>query len=139
MSDPLEFFRQPKRDYGGGLVEVREAKAKIRELEAKIADLTAQLAAWEKQGAVLADISRERARQDGKWGGQAHDDNHSTADFVQLIEDYAGWARTMAGMNSPDKARNRLVQVAALACAAVEVLDRKTLYAAPTSATPPQS
>jgi hypothetical protein len=43
-----------------------------------------------------------------------------------LIQDYAGWARTMAGMNSPDKARNRLIQVAALAVAAVESIDRKT-------------
>jgi len=44
---------------------------------------------------------------------------------VQLIEDYAGWARTMAGMNSPDKARLRLIQVAALTLAACESIDRK--------------
>lgn len=74
---------------------------------------------------VLEDIAKERARQDQKWGGASHDDEHTTAEFVQLIEDYAGWARTMAGMNSTDKARNRLVQVAALAVAAVESIDRK--------------
>ena len=74
---------------------------------------------------VLADVAAERERQDAKWGGAAHDDEHSTAEFVQLIEDYAGWARTMAGMNSYEKAENRLTQVAALACAAVESSRRR--------------
>lgn len=74
--------------------------------------------------AVLADVADERKRQDEKWGGPEHDDQHDTAAFVQLIEDYAGWARTMAGMGSNHKARVRLIQVAALAVAAVESLDR---------------
>lgn len=69
---------------------------------------------------LLAEVAEERMRQDGKWGGPAHDDQRSTAEFVQLIEDYAGWARTMAGMRSPEKAERRLIQVAALALAAVE-------------------
>ena len=73
---------------------------------------------------VLGMVAVERERQDGKWGGPAHDDARSTADFVQLIEDYAGWARTMSGMGSHDKARRRLVQVAALAVAAVESILR---------------
>ena len=75
---------------------------------------------------VLDEIAAERRRQDGKWGGPAHDDAHSTAEFVQFIEDYAGWARQMASMNSPDKARRRLIQVAALAVAAVESMDRRS-------------
>jgi hypothetical protein len=74
---------------------------------------------------VLAEVSGERQRQDEKWGGPLHDDEHSTAEFVQWIEDYAGWARMMASMKSMDKARRRLIQVAALAVAAVESLDRK--------------
>jgi hypothetical protein len=74
---------------------------------------------------VLADVAVERERQDAKWGGAAHDDEHTTADFVALIQDYAGWARVMAGMNSPEKARRRLIQVAALAAAAAESIDRK--------------
>lgn len=73
----------------------------------------------------LSDVAEERARQDAKWGGAEHDDHHSTADFVQLIEDYAGWARTMAGMDSPEKAERRLIQVAALAVAAVESSRRR--------------
>lgn len=69
---------------------------------------------------LLAEVAEERLRQDDKWGGPEHDDGHTTADFVMLIRDYAGWARTMAGMNSPEKAERRLIQVAALALAAVE-------------------
>lgn len=76
---------------------------------------------------VLLEVAQERERQDLKWGGPSHDDHHDTSDFVQLIQDYAGWARTMAGMGSVEKTRRRLVQVAALAVAAVESLDRRAI------------
>lgn len=83
---------------------------------------------------LLAEVDAERTRQDEKWGGAEHDDSHTTAEFVQLIEDYAGWARTMSGMGSHGKARRRLVQVAALALAAVEVLDRRDIIRQPEQA-----
>lgn len=70
------------------------------------------------------DVVAERKRQDEKWGGPVHDDQKSPNDFVQHIEDYAGWARVMAGMGSLDKYRRRMVQVAALAGAAIEASDR---------------
>lgn len=75
---------------------------------------------------AINNVIEERQRQDNKWGGAGHDDQHSVSDFVLLIEDYAGWARTMAGMRNLQKARNRLIQVAALAVAAVESIDRKS-------------
>lgn len=74
---------------------------------------------------VLADIAAERRVQDGKWGGPEHDDGHDPWQWVQLIQDYAGWARVMAGMDR-DKYRRRMVQIAALAVAAVESHDRLT-------------
>lgn len=74
---------------------------------------------------VLAQVAAERGRQDAKWGGPEHDDEHTTADFVLLIQDYASWARVMAGMDSAEKALRRLIQVAALAVAAVESIERK--------------
>lgn len=76
---------------------------------------------------ALRDVRAERQRQDEKWGGAQHDDHHTVAEWAQLIEDYAGWARTMAGMNSPDKARRRLIQISALALAAAESLDRAAI------------
>jgi hypothetical protein len=75
---------------------------------------------------ILNEITNERARQDDKWGGAEHDDQHTTTEFCGFIQDYAAWARRMDQMNSPDKARRRLIQVAALAVAAVESIDRKT-------------
>ena len=74
---------------------------------------------------ILHEVADERKRQDHKWGGPEHDDKHSTAEFVQWIEDYAGWARMKSSMLSHDKARDKLLDVAALAVAAVESIDRK--------------
>lgn len=42
---------------------------------------------------VLAEIAAERTRQDAQWGGATRDDALPLPAFVQLIEDYAGWAR----------------------------------------------
>lgn len=76
---------------------------------------------------IAGEVVQERKRQNQKWGGAEHDDQHSVQEFVQLIEDYAGWARVMAGMDDLDKARERLIQVAALAVAAAEGIDRLKL------------
>ncbi len=73
---------------------------------------------------ILAEIVAERDRQDGRWGGAAHDDDMTMDAFAQLIGDYAGWARVKVREGSFDEARLRLVQVAALAVASIERLDR---------------
>jgi hypothetical protein len=78
-----------------------------------------------KTARVLQEIAAERTRQDAQWGGATHDDAQSVDSFVQLIADYAGWARVKAREGAPVEARQRLVQVAALAVAAVETLDRR--------------
>lgn len=69
---------------------------------------------------ILQEILNERGRQDDKWGGPEHDDQHPLADFVDFIEGYAAKAR------DGDEPRRRLIQVAALAVAAVESMDRKS-------------
>lgn len=63
-------------------------------------------------------VIEELWRQVQKWGGPAHDDKHSPNDWHALIRDYNGWARTMAGMGSLEKAERRWIQVAALALSA---------------------
>jgi hypothetical protein len=75
--------------------------------------------------AAILDVIAERKRQDAKWGGPLSDDqrNHPS-DWCRLIQDYAGWARTMASMDSSEKYRKRMVQIAALAVAAIESHDR---------------
>ncbi len=74
---------------------------------------------------ILGEVAAERERQDGRWGGAEHDDDMTMDAFVQLIADYAGWARVKAREGAFDEARLRLVQAAALAVAAVESLDRE--------------
>jgi hypothetical protein len=74
---------------------------------------------------ILAEVAAERERQDGRWGGAEHDDEMTMDAFAQLIADYAGWARVKAREGTFDEARQRLVQAAALAVAAVECLDRE--------------
>jgi hypothetical protein len=73
---------------------------------------------------ILKEIDAERDRQDIKWGGPVHDDKISPGGWCLLAQDYAGWARVMAGMDNPVKYRRRLLQVAAIAVAAIEALDR---------------
>ncbi len=77
---------------------------------------------------VFAEIAAERGRQDAKWGGPDHDDEHTTGNWtiwIDLIVEYAGKAY------SPDNsdeayanARRRFIEVAALAVAAVESIER---------------
>jgi hypothetical protein len=72
---------------------------------------------------VLQEVATERERQHGKWDGVFDDRNYTPLDWHEMISDYNGWARRMACMGSFDKARNRYIQIAALAVAAVEAMD----------------
>lgn len=76
---------------------------------------------------VLQDIQNERKHQDKKWGGPSHDDQHDTYDFLGFIDDYVGLARRAldrAPLNHQE-IRKRMIQVGALAVAAVESFDRR--------------
>jgi hypothetical protein len=73
---------------------------------------------------ILAEVAAERGRQDARWGGSGHDDAMTMTEFARLIADYAGWARVKAREGALDEARLRFLQVAALAVAAVERVDR---------------
>jgi len=74
---------------------------------------------------VLADVAIERLAQDKKWGGPKHDDEHGIEDFCSFANNKL-WKAVMASHDENDEeARKRLIQVAALAVAAVESLDRK--------------
>lgn len=73
----------------------------------------------------LSEVAAERRRQDARWGGAAHDDAQPMEAFVGLIRDYAAWARVALRAGDHGEARERLIQVAALAVAAAESLDRR--------------
>jgi hypothetical protein len=74
---------------------------------------------------ILREVRAERDRQDAKWGGAAHDDQVLLPSWSLMITDYANWARRMWSMGSEAKCRRRLVQVAALAVAAIQAMDRR--------------
>lgn len=73
-----------------------------------------------KRKQLFAEIDAERSRQDDKWGGSEHDDTHSIEAWVAYIVVQLGEAVDTDNA----VARRQLVRVAAMAIAAVEVLDR---------------
>lgn len=74
---------------------------------------------------ILGAVEQERQRQILKGYNADHDADRSTADFVRIIKNYAGWADQMDYAGSPNNARTALIRVAALAVAAVEALDAR--------------
>lgn len=64
---------------------------------------------------IYREIVAERKRQDEKWGGAEHDDAHVPSEWFELITDRC----------SNYNVRKNWTQIAALAIAALESLDRK--------------
>lgn len=72
---------------------------------------------------VYDEIREERARQDEKWGGPEHDDVHCQDDWIRYI-DYK--ITSILENTGADNFRRCMIQIGALAVAAVESLDRRT-------------
>ena len=71
---------------------------------------------------IWEEILRERKRQDEQWGGPDHDDRHFQEDWCEFICDFANADRgPILGF------RGRMVRVAALAIAAIQSQDRKSV------------
>lgn len=71
---------------------------------------------------VLHEVAAERKYQDKKWGGPAHDDTESEANWLKYIDEYA---QGNVERTKDRPFRERMLKVAALAVAAVESYDRK--------------
>lgn len=69
---------------------------------------------------VYLDIASKRRYQDKLWG-KVFDDNNTINDWVTYITRYASMA---AVADDSDDVRRRLIDVAALAVAAIEALER---------------
>ncbi len=79
---------------------------------------------------VLFEVAVERQKQDEKWGEQ----NHPPADWLMILGEEVGEANRAAleaRFEVPDSDityyRDELIQVAAVAVAAIESLDRNEL------------
>lgn len=73
-----------------------------------------------KMETILNEVKAERVAQDAQWGGPDHDDEHSAQEFIGFIE---AQLRKCERGTGPDT-RERLVKVAALAVAAIQMMDR---------------
>jgi hypothetical protein len=69
-------------------------------------------------------ILEVRHRQDERHGGPEHDDTHSRRDWVSLITRYLGKADRHAEELSVMAYQDAMLNVAALAIAAIESVDR---------------
>jgi NTP pyrophosphatase (non-canonical NTP hydrolase) len=76
---------------------------------------------------TLGDVSNERARQDAKWGEQNHDDGTWGLILGEEFGETCEAALAVAfGNADPNRVREELVQVAAVAVAWIECIDRRT-------------
>jgi hypothetical protein len=69
---------------------------------------------------ALDDILKERDKQDEQWGGPDHDDTHDQWDWLDYIDH-----QKYRWVEVPNRGRETLVKIAALALAAIESIDRK--------------
>lgn len=103
--------------------EIQEARRRLDAREqARIELRGKQFGSLEGTKRVLADVEFERDQQNEKWGGPDHDDQHGTRDWAAFITEHLGKA---LDAKRPADCRRRMLQVAALACAAIETIDRQ--------------
>jgi hypothetical protein len=76
------------------------------------------------QAKAMCDTLVERQRQDERWGGPEHDDQHTSADWAAFIHRKVGELHDAGRREQTVEVRRVLVQIAALAIAGIEVIDR---------------
>lgn len=76
---------------------------------------------------VIRDVLDRRAAQDKQWGGAEHDDEHDILDWLSFIGKQGRKIMETYGLQEVHEryARDRFIDIAALAIAAAESLDRK--------------
>ena len=92
-------------------------------IESLNAALVAPAAAPEQPASkALQDVATERQRQDAKWGGPEHDDTHPISDWQRFISQRA---ENLVYRGNPERMYELFIEIAALAVAAAESIDRK--------------
>jgi hypothetical protein len=78
-----------------------------------------------KRQQIYADIEKERNRQDAKWGGPEHDRGHLLEEWLDFIEKQISNLDVALETGGPvqEEYRRRMINIAALAVAAIEVVD----------------
>jgi sugar phosphate isomerase/epimerase len=76
--------------------------------------------------AIWREILDERNMQDAQWGGPAHDDIHVRSAWCGFIRKFVNRAEnTCVGLGREAEYEGRMIQIAALAIAAIESSRRK--------------
>ena len=73
--------------------------------------------------AIYREITAEREKQDSIWGGPDHDRVHTSHDWIAYISKHLG--RAVHWPWTPEKFRQQMTIVAAIAVAAIEWVDLK--------------
>lgn len=73
---------------------------------------------------IFQEIVDERGRQIAKGYDQTHDGHHTVAEFVQMICDYAGWARQLSYAGRLEDSRHKFLQMVTLGVAALQAISR---------------
>lgn len=108
----------------------------LRESKAQPLDLRT-MSPLTPQATVFKQIAVERERQDRQWGGHDHDDEHERPHWLNFIDEHKARAKKAISRQTGqrearpdlDEYRKQLVEIAALAIAAIESHDRKSLDA----------
>lgn len=74
---------------------------------------------------IFLEILEERNRQDAKWGGTAHDDQHDADDWFDYVRYQMSQVEEEWDGEDDNVVRRAYVKIAALAVAAVESFDRR--------------
>lgn len=90
-------------------------------VEARAAGLR-RLDGLKARAIIWDEIQLERTRQDVKWGGADHDDQHNWHDWVAYLVRHTG--KAVVWPFDLGTFRRQMVRVAALAVAAIEWADR---------------
>lgn len=75
--------------------------------------------------AIANDVLQECQRQDEKWGGPEHDDQHTDREWTAIVAEHLGRAGYAISEDDAVGYRRQMVRVAALAVAALEAFDRR--------------
>jgi len=72
---------------------------------------------------IFGELANERKRQDKKWGGPEHDDQHDNDEWCEYINERTHLLCWLVEPQNSD--RQHFLEIAALAVAAIESIDRK--------------
>lgn len=76
------------------------------------------------KSSIVKEIELEREKQDRLWGGKDHDAINTSNDWISILTKHVG--RAVHWPWTPERFRQQMIVIAALAVAAVEWVDTQS-------------